>query len=153
MGVTGHAFPGIHALQEGASVDFQDYNAEVLEEVTVPNVIVNGGEAAAQRPPRYFAGDWGSLPAIAGEKKYDLVLTAETIYEEKASHRLLLCIDKLLAPSGVAYVAAKSYYFGVGGSTRGFEESVARLTPHRSVSRATLIQDGSSNVREVLRIS
>lgn len=33
MGVTGHAFPGIHALQEGASVDFQDYNAEVLEEV------------------------------------------------------------------------------------------------------------------------
>jgi len=32
-------------------------------------------------------------------RRYDLVLTAETIYEEKASHRLLLCIDKLLVPT------------------------------------------------------
>ena len=29
----GHGLPGIHALQEGATVDFQDYNAEVLQEV------------------------------------------------------------------------------------------------------------------------
>ena len=54
-------------------------------------------------------------------------------------------MDHSQAPDGVAYVAAKSYYFGVGGSTRGFEESVARLTPHRSVTRATLIQVSPSH--------
>jgi len=109
-------------------------------QVTVPNVIVNAREAAAQRPPRYFAGDWGSLSVVSGSGCYDVILTAETIYEERAAERLLRCMDELLAPGGVAYVAAKSYYFGVGGSTRQFEEAVARLTPRRAVSRATLIQ-------------
>jgi hypothetical protein len=109
-------------------------------QVTVPNVIVNAREAAAQRPSRYFAGDWGSLSVVSGSGCYDVILTAETIYEERAAERLLRCMDELLAPGGVAYVAAKSYYFGVGGSTRQFEEAVARLTPRRAVSRATLIQ-------------
>ena len=29
----GHAFPGLHAAMEGARVDFQDYNEEVISEV------------------------------------------------------------------------------------------------------------------------
>jgi len=37
----GHAFPGMHAAMEGAHVDLQDYNEEVINEVTMMNVIAN----------------------------------------------------------------------------------------------------------------
>ena len=57
----------------------------------MPNVIVNCPAArAAARPPRFFCGDWGGLAAAAAadgageEGKYDLVLTAETIYSSES---------------------------------------------------------------------
>ena len=37
----GHAFPGMHAAMEGAHVDLQDYNEEVISEVTMMNAIAN----------------------------------------------------------------------------------------------------------------
>lgn len=136
---------------QGAVVDFQDYNTEVLMEVTVPNIRVNCPNPPT--PPKLFIGDWGQLPAAiaraeeggdaeeeelgegpgVGEGKYDVVLTAETIYEVKSAGRLIECMRRLLKPSGVAYIAAKSYYFGVGGSTRQFEEQVCiASTKHAS---------------------
>ena len=55
------------------------------------------------------------------------------------------------ARSGVALVAAKSYYFGVGGSVAQFRDLVERggLLEHRG---ALTIEDGSSNRREVLEL-
>ena len=32
---------GVYAFSKGASVDFNDYNAEVLDEITIPNVLLN----------------------------------------------------------------------------------------------------------------
>ena len=95
---------------QGAIVDFQDYNVEVLEEVTAPNVMINCPTITSK--PRYFCGDWGSLPNVAGESCYDFILTSETIYATESVGRLLSCIRALLKPTGVAYIAAKSYYFG-----------------------------------------
>jgi hypothetical protein len=37
----GAGFPGIYAWREGGQVDFQDYNVEVLEHITMPNVALN----------------------------------------------------------------------------------------------------------------
>ena len=68
-------------------------------------------------------------------------------------HRLIACIDELLKPEGVAYIAAKSYYFGVGGSTHRFAELVALKMPNRKLTKGELIQDGQSNVREILVLS
>eukprot|EP00960_Hanusia_phi_P027706 746968-Hanusia_phi.AAC.5 len=179
-------------MLQGADVDFQDYNEEVLKEVCCLNVLVNCPKTP--RVVRYFSGDWGTLAACTG-KVYDVILTAETIYDDKSSGRLIACIDDILKPDGVAYIAAKSYYFGdpalllflwcnggagVGGSTRQFEAQVSKLLPKRNVvsiipslfptlsssspflsqsSQAvsflmiTWWQDGSSNVREILRLS
>mmetsp|Transcript_30522 Transcript_30522/g.98348 ORF Transcript_30522/g.98348 Transcript_30522/m.98348 type:complete len:297 (-) Transcript_30522:93-983(-) len=146
----GHGLPGIQMLCDGADVDFQDYNEEVLKEVCCLNVLVNCPNTPSA--VRYFSGDWGSLAACTG-KVYDVILTAETIYDDKSSGRLIACIDDILKPDGVAYIAAKSYYFGVGGSTRQFEAQVAKLLPRRKLEQVALIQDGSSNVREILRLS
>jgi hypothetical protein len=129
----------------------QDYNVEVLEQSTFPNVVVNCRKAAS--PPRYFSGDWGSLSSVVGHACYDVILTAETIYSEDSVHRLIACIDELLKPEGVAYIAAKSYYFGVGGSTHRFAELVAKKMPGRKLTKGELIQDGQSNVREILVLS
>ncbi len=58
---------------------------------------------------------------------YDVIVTAETIYSHASTPRLYAAVKALLQrPHGVAYVAAKTYYFGVGGGTREFEQLVAR---------------------------
>lgn len=132
-------------------MDLQDYNAEVLVTVTAPNVIINCRTAAS--PPRFFSGDWGSLSSIVGRGCYDIALTAETIYSEDSVHRLIACLDEILKPEGVAFIAAKSYYFGVGGSTHRFAELVALKMPRRTLTKGELIQDGQSNVREILILS
>jgi 2-polyprenyl-3-methyl-5-hydroxy-6-metoxy-1,4-benzoquinol methylase len=120
----GHAFPGIHAAMEGAHVDLQDYNEEVVSEVTMMNVIAN--LKGADNYPRFFCGDWGSLTSVTGAGCYDIVLTAETIYDANTVPRLVTCIHDLLKPEGVAYIAAKSYYFGVGGCTHDFRQQVKK---------------------------
>jgi hypothetical protein len=53
-------------------VDFSDYNREVLEELTMPNVLLNVPEKTtsdesspetdeSSPETRFFAGDWGAL--------------------------------------------------------------------------------------------
>ncbi|XP_014665437.1 PREDICTED: histidine protein methyltransferase 1 homolog [Priapulus caudatus] len=124
----GAALPGIHALGQGASVVFQDYNAEVLELVTIPNVVNNtpddDDDRVAALPGRcqFWAGDWGALERKWKELqlRFDVILTSETIYSEAAQPHLYSLIKAVLKPAGAAYVAAKVHYFGVGGGTRQF---------------------------------
>lgn len=53
--------------------------------------------------------------------------------------------------SGVCLVAAKSYYFGVGGSTAAFRQqaTAAGLV----VQQAAVLDDGASNKREILSLT
>ena len=53
-----------------------------------------------------------------------------------------------LKPNGRAYVAAKVYYFGVGGSSQGFKD-LARMRGILDVQDLITIDDGSSNKREI----
>lgn len=57
---------------------------------------------------------------------------------------MLQCIK----PQGVAFVAAKAYYFGVGGGCVGFK-ALARESGHFLVGDGVSIEDGSSNKREI----
>lgn len=141
----GAALPGIYALLQGAEVHFQDYNDDVIEYVTIPNVLLNVAQQhkqcqletatfdvleTARKYCRFFAGDWGSVvdfinPERAGEMMYDVILTSETIYAVESHAKLYHFIERhLRKPDGVAYVAAKTHYFGVGGGTRSFEKLV-----------------------------
>ena len=152
----GTALPGIFALLQGAIVHFQDYNEEVLEHVTIPNILLNENKAKLTgilQQCRFFAGDWGDLLGIinarsAQEQKYDVILTSETIYNADSHEKLFKLMKGLLKkPHGVAYIAAKTYYFGVGGGTRMFEDLVkndgtfnitACITHHGGLQREIL---------------
>ena len=56
---------------------------------------------------------------------FELILSSETIYSLESTARLWRLLAVHLAPGGVALIAAKSYYFGVGGSVAAFQALVA----------------------------
>ncbi|KNE61969.1 hypothetical protein AMAG_07233 [Allomyces macrogynus ATCC 38327] len=149
----GSALPALAILASNrpfAHMTLQDYNAEVLQVVTAPNVLLSLRPAPAanevdrqglyevtlQRSdwdtlPRadkidFVAGDWGTgMAEVLSQPAYDVILTSETIYDEATVPALLELIEAKLAPSGRALVAAKTFYFGVGGGVRAFESRVA----------------------------
>ncbi|GIL79487.1 hypothetical protein Vretimale_18370 [Volvox reticuliferus] len=156
----GHGLPGILALMSGAEVHFQDYNQEVLRRLTIPNVIANMVRLPRSRPrppTRYFSGDW----RLVGEHltsrgyggHYDFILSSESIYSVPAQERLLECIKQLLQPPhGVALIAAKRYYFGVGGGTKSFRNLVEEDGIFEVSVVAQVDDKTSGNVREVLML-
>ena len=154
-------------LQRGASVVFQDRNAEVLTGATIPNVSANCGAAAAAHAS-FIAGEWSAVApllaaaparggggddeAAATAGQFDLVLSADTLYSAAAYAALCELLRGVLSRrGGVALLAAKRYYFGVGGGTREFE--VIAAAAGFDVSRAAVYDDGASNIREVLRVT
>ncbi|RDD38586.1 Histidine protein methyltransferase 1-like protein [Trichoplax sp. H2] len=129
----GAGLPGIYALNKAAKrVDFQDYNEEVIRYVTVPNVFLNCSSKSPKQQIKkkchFYAGDWSNMGNVlqdGGNNRYDFVLTSETIYSEESQDKLYKLIKGLLKENGVAYIAAKTIYFGVGGGTRAFEALVS----------------------------
>jgi len=82
------------------------------------------------------------------QPRYDVILTAETVYELETLPHLAACIARLLRPGGVALVAAKTYYFGVGGGIRDFERAARECG--LAVGPLRRYSDGASNVREIV---
>ncbi|KAI8557872.1 hypothetical protein RHMOL_Rhmol04G0044500 [Rhododendron molle] len=176
----GHGLPGIWMGLEGAAVvHFQDFNAEVLRCLTIPNVNANClKKSPSDAEFRFFAGDWSEVHQIlphtwTNEKEqnccpsldqpvgYDIILMAETVYSVSALPNLYELIKKCLnRPDGVVYMAAKKHYFGVGGGSRRFlslvEKDVDKMILFSpAIMEACLVAevaDGSSNVREVWKL-
>ncbi|XP_075977622.1 histidine protein methyltransferase 1 homolog isoform X2 [Anticarsia gemmatalis] len=121
---------GIYAYQKGSLVTFQDYNKEVLEHVTIPNVILNIEEEDKRQNEikkcKFYSGDWESFNKKFTSDVYDIILTSETIYNECNYDKLISLFVERLNKDGVAYVAAKTYYFGVGGGVRQFEQAIKK---------------------------
>ena len=71
----------------------------------------------------------------------------------------------LVYPHGVAYIASKRYYFGVGGGTSDFihifnntngilNDSIRdNYNPVYNIQVMKVIEDKFSNIREILKIS
>lgn len=159
----GQGIPGILLLKAGAEVHFQDYNREVLTALTAPNVAANiagNSKQAEGHPfprPRFFSGDWTTLPMLLESENllgtYDMILSAETIYRLDSQQQLLNCIKQCLKPTtGQAWIAAKSYYFGVGGGTASFSRLVDKDATF-NVETVDVINDGASNKREILMLT
>lgn len=144
----GIGLPGIFALLGGAEcVHFHDYNHEVLSCLTIPSVLASlisgqpnlttgqtgesrmavAMEIAASKTKFYF-GDWtdfASCHAASGALPYDIILTSETIYSVQSQQKLLRALKKLTNQSGgLVVMAAKTHYFGVGGSVSTFRNLV-----------------------------
>ena len=157
----GAGLPGLFALKNGAEcVHFQDYNPEVIQFITIPNVLLNENESTqigngtaqignestqigngtAQigtvdcsliSKCRFYSGDWADLSPLLTDqsdaRRYDVILTSETIYSIASQPKLLSALKQLINPTnGIVFVAAKSYYFGVGGSVEMFQDLVQR---------------------------
>ncbi|CAN6469585.1 unnamed protein product [Victoria cruziana] len=168
----GHGLPGIYACLKGAAaVHFQDFNVEVLRCLTLPNVKANlqkrltETENDVSMPEvRFFAGDWtevyqlfgcGNDSNLASDPNfgYDIILMAETVYSLSSLQGLYELIKKSLRrPNGTVYLAAKKYYFGVGGGTREFRTMVENDGILESILVAEFA-DGVSNMRELWKFS
>lgn len=84
-----------------------------------------------QKQSRFFMGDWGGLVDLMAFKdeteKYDLILTSETIYAEESHPKLYATIkNSLKRNGGRALVAAKTFYFGVGGDILSFRQLIEK---------------------------
>ncbi|KAK7790241.1 hypothetical protein R5R35_001045 [Gryllus longicercus] len=121
---------GVLALVHGCTVHFQDYNESVLNSLTIPNVLLNlskdeNDDKIARC--RFFAGDWLSFLELTHRQNilYDIILTSETIYNPENYCKLHFVLKQKLKKTGAVYLAAKTCYFGVGGSLRLFENFVS----------------------------
>ncbi|XP_014228443.1 histidine protein methyltransferase 1 homolog [Trichogramma pretiosum] len=122
---------GIIALLKGSTVDFQDYNQEVIEAYTIPNVILNcDGSDVIEKKCKFYCGDWKAFidlkESSENDEKYDFILTSETIYNPDNNEKLYNVFKHLLKKNGIGFVAGKVHYFGVGGNMREFESLIKK---------------------------
>ncbi|XP_034950987.1 histidine protein methyltransferase 1 homolog isoform X2 [Chelonus insularis] len=122
---------GILALLKGCTVHFQDYNSEVIELVTIPNVLLNlEDRQKIEKNTQFYAGDWERFVELLIKKypneteKYDVISTCETIYNSYNYQKLYQVFKQQLKKDGVGYIAGKVHYFGIGGNMKEFEKLI-----------------------------
>lgn len=124
-----------------------------MEISTIPNILLNIEEDDREeqiKKCKFYSGDWGSFDTLLEESdNFDVILTAETIYNEKNYNKLLSLIRKRLNKNGIVLVGAKTYYFGVGGGTRQFENILKNFDLKSDVVWKTNI----GIQREILKIN
>eukprot|EP00892_Ulva_mutabilis_P011712 jgi/Ulvmu1/8913/UM005_0004.1 len=155
----GHGLPGVLCMLAGAQVVFHDLNRGVIEMATVANVVRNmtmHGQEEATNRAGYIDGDFQSASGVLcrefSGQQFDLILTAESIYNSASVPPLIAAFSECLAPAGIILVAAKSYYFGVGGGVASFKKDVIHDGRFQCQS-LTRVDDGKSNMREVMLLT
>ena len=137
-------------------VNFQDYNAEVIKGVTIPNYVANVQKRKdINCSPFFYSGSWNTFckPSSIHEKLYDLIITSETIYNTEHYPTLLEIFDSYLATEGRVLLAAKVNYFGVGGGLRDFEKAINDNTlMHGKWSYCTVKVMDNNVKREIIEI-
>lgn len=157
----GAALPAVVVLREvvrsgrKARIVVQDFNREVLELVSLPNLVLGWldlkGELEEEEGDVDLSGDVGErFVRELGERGIELVfvsggwgaemaemlgglgvgggvvLAAETIYQSDSLPYFLEVLEKTIGSEGKALVAAKEFYFGVGGNVGEFIDAVRR---------------------------
>lgn len=93
----------------------------------------------------FTSGSWRSFQPT---KPYDLVLTSETIYRDESVPSLISLLKSCVTPNSLILVAAKVFYFGVGGSISAFVKAV-----EEAGGRAETVWEHSTGVgRKILKI-
>ncbi|XP_018015180.1 histidine protein methyltransferase 1 homolog [Hyalella azteca] len=81
--------------------------------------------------------------------QFDVIMTSETIYNQENYEKILKVFTTCLKPHGVVLLAAKSYYFGVGGGTASFLAAVERTG---CLQHKKLFEHTSGVRREIIEI-
>jgi predicted nicotinamide N-methyase len=180
----GHGLPGCWVLNQAlsrqnlsTSVIFSDFNEFVLNDATIANIVLNTQKGSddkkelASRLSRHAAlgaGDWnimsrqfsqGSeyLPSmVPKDGRFDFILAAETTYSTAAAvDTARLLVKHLKVGTGVAFIATKRYYFGVGGGSDCFRDAlIAEPSPNKfQVETLEVYDNGAGNIRELLKVN
>ncbi len=148
----GHALPLISILLSShpTSLHFQDYNREVIDYVTIPNVLLNTSQHTQLTSLcKFWSGDWRACKF--GDQKFDFIFSTDTLYEIRSQQYLYNLIKQVLQKDGVCYLAAKSFYFGCSGSVATFRELIQK-DGVMELETVCKIKDGLSNIREILAL-
>lgn len=114
----GRGLPGILSAVNGAKkVVLQDFNIDVIERLTIPNVELNG---ISSDIIEYSASSWSDCSKLFQRNIYDYVLASETIYRKEQIPVFVDAIRYLIKNDGIAIIAAKRTYFGLTGSVAEF---------------------------------
>lgn len=130
----------------GCSVHFNDYNEEVIENHLMDALFINNLSSSQISAS---SGDWSHFKS---ERKFDVIVTCETIYSEEYYTKLTELLEACLSPNGVIILGAKSHYFGCGGSTYGFTKFVENRGSFR-VENVWKSDRNESLEREIMRIT
>lgn len=172
----GHALPSCWLLREHVrqqtpsfTITFTDYNDFVIRGVTLSNIILNTSplwttiDDRATPPPtslekiashiRLGYGDWLDMSKqMQSMSPFDLILAAETMYTEQAAEEMAILLTRHLCPlRGLALIATKRYYFGVGGGSDAFHAMMLKY-PLR-IETVQTYDTGMGNIREILRVT
>ena len=145
----GSGLLGIFAKQTcpQSTVHFQDFNQEVISNFTIKNYHKNCGHHRSQNV-KFISGDWSGMSHILA--KYDLILTAETLYSVESQKKVLKILEDHLTDEGVAYVASKRHYFGVGGGVVDFQN----LVSNSGTLKCEVVWSCTTGLlRDILRVS
>jgi predicted nicotinamide N-methyase len=115
----GQSLPGIAcALLDAAKVCLHDYNAEVIQFATMPTVKLNlqkWDKSDLLARFSFHSGSWADFKVAETQKRFDIILMAETLYNKDYYTQLFELVKHCLAPGAVCIIGSKSFYFGLGG--------------------------------------
>nr|XP_018672944.1 histidine protein methyltransferase 1 homolog [Ciona intestinalis] len=97
----------------------------------------------------FISGDWGEV-AQNVDIKFETILTAETIYDVANYENLHGLLETCLHQNGCVILAAKSFYFGVGGGIELWREFVKK----KNIFRTDVAEVVEASVRrEILKMT
>ena len=183
----GHALPSCFLLREALRNSLQepfvsfvlsDYNDFVVQDATLSNLVLNTAQVTApedrarmiRRHVRVGYGDWMDMSRQLRQQQrannghdgyFDLILAAETIYSDQTAQETAQLLAQHLRPhTGVALVATKRYYFGVGGGSDALRRHIIQQQQqqhhadhHFEIETVREYDNGSGNIRELLRVT
>ena len=127
----------------------QDYNEEVVRTLTARNLAASASSGRAT--VQVMAASWEAMRSadtIPGAP-FDLVLMSETLYDTRHYECIAALLKQVVAPGGIALVASKRLYFGVGGGVHEFE-AVMERSGGWAITTVASFDDGHNNVRDIL---
>ena len=158
---------------------FSDYNDFVLRQITCNNILLNSHKQTTKNQDidtdqtnlfnniLLASGDWMDLSyslqksTTMGENhqkndsndKFQIILAAETTYTPRTARETAYLISRHLCPiTGVALIASKRFYFGVGGGTDSFISAVNKF-PELTVTLLKEYDSGKANIRDLLQVT
>ncbi|CUG94068.1 methyltransferase, putative [Bodo saltans] len=152
----GQAVPLIAAALSGAiAVTGHDYNQEVIDICTLPNLAAS----LALRPDVQCSiqtgyGDWETSFLEGGAGAFDVIIGSDVTFDPTACTKLAALLARLLPHDGIALIATKQYYFGTNGGLGEFEEAVQKSANGQlTVQRVLRLGDGNEMQRHIVLVS